>query len=157
LFKHFLYYVSEVSDLLMSISLFISLSHPIFSFCLPFLEYKSYQQAEVQGWERRYMKHLGRMPTDVKGNRIEGVSEGSYMLSAYMRVQGTEGDEGCRTATACTNHSCLGFELAFMLAKKAFYHLSHTSSSFCSVILEIDLENYLPGWPQISILPYSAF
>jgi hypothetical protein len=43
--------------------------------------------------------------------------------------------------------AALGFELGFMLARQAFYHLSHsTSPVLCSqVSFEIGfLENYLP-------------
>jgi hypothetical protein len=39
--------------------------------------------------------------------------------------------------------------LRFALAKQVFYLLSHTSSSFCPVILEM-------GWPGIMILLISA-
>jgi hypothetical protein len=51
----------------------------------------------------------------------------------------------------------LGFELRATLAKKAVYHLSHTSIPFCSGYFEDGISRTIfPGWPQTSILPISA-
>jgi hypothetical protein len=56
----------------------------------------------------------------------------------------------------------LGFDLHFMLAeqvlaKQAFYHLSHTSSPFCSHYFEDGvMQTVCLGWPQTAVLWISA-
>jgi hypothetical protein len=48
--------------------------------------------------------------------------------------------------------------LGFMLAKQALYHLSHTSSSFCSGYFEDSISQIIClGWPRTVILMISAF
>jgi hypothetical protein len=48
----------------------------------------------------------------------------------------------------------------FMLAKQVLYHLSHTSSPFCSGYFgDVEMgshELFFPSWLQIKILPISA-